>query len=225
MDSVQIIPAVLAVTEEEYRQKLEKIEASGAFEDGWVQIDLLDNKFVQNKQSFSANKSVLMEVLNKYPTRLLVEAHLMVVDPINWIDVLSTVGAKRIIFPVESDSDIGQTVRHARDKGMEVGLSVDPETSLAKVAAFVGKIDVLLIMSVRPGFSGQDFIPESLEKIREAVNFKQENPNLAIEVDGGINEKVAKSIIEAGADNLVIGEHLIEGDIAENLEKIWEAIQ
>lgn len=215
--NAQIIPAILAVTEQEYQEKLKKIEDSGAFEDGWIQIDLMDNKFVPNK-------SIGPEVLSKHQTTLKKEVHLMVNYPENWIDELVKAGVERIIFPVEDEAGIKERIQHIKNHGLEVGLSVDPQTTIAKVTPFVDTIDVLLVMSVNPGFSGQEFIQESLDKIREAAKYKQDNPNLIIEVDGGINETVIRRVVEAGAENIVIGEHLIDGDIVENLEKIWENI-
>lgn len=215
--NAQIIPAILAVTEQEYQEKLKKIEDSGAFEDGWIQIDLMDNKFVPNK-------SIGPEVLSKHQTTLKKEVHLMVNYPENWIDELVKAGVERIIFPVEDEAGIKERIQHIKNHGLEVGLSVDPQTAIVKVTPFVDTIDVLLVMSVNPGFSGQEFIQESLDKIREAAKYKQDNPNLIIEVDGGINETVIRRVVEAGAENIVIGEHLIDGDIVENLEKIWENI-
>ncbi|MCL5784929.1 MAG: ribulose-phosphate 3-epimerase [Patescibacteria group bacterium] len=216
---IQIIPAILAISEEEYCNKLAKIEKNGAFEGGWVQIDLMDNKFVQN-QSISA------DIVAKYPTKLKKEAHLMVEYPENWIDSLVRAGVERIIFPVEDGSGIEERVKHIKDHGIEVGLALNPETPIAKVEPFVAKIETVLIMSVHPGFEGQKFLPEVLEKIGQAVRLRQETgTSFLIEVDGGINERNVWEVAEAGADILVIGSHLIDGNITENLEKIWQALK
>lgn len=214
-DSVQIVPAILATTEEEYKEKLAKIESCPDFAGGWVQIDLMDNKFVQNK-------SIGLEVLSKYPTKLKREAHLMVVDPREWARGLVKMGFDRLIFHLEAGRAL-EILETIKDGGMGVGIALSPQTPLDKVGPFLDKIDVLLLMSVDPGFSGQHFLPEILEKIKGATELKVQN-NFLIEVDGGINEQVAKSVIEAGADILVVGSHLIEGNITENLERLWEAI-
>lgn len=215
---IQIIPAILATTEPEYAEKLRKIEVSGEFEGGWVQIDLMDNKFVQNT-------SIGPEVIAKYPTKLQLEAQLMVDYPENWIDDLIKVGIKRIIFPIEDKGGIAERISHIKNHGLQVGLSLNPQTPVAKLRPFVDKIDVILLMSVHPGFGGQEFILKTLEKVKQASRLRLEGINFLIEVDGGINEKVAADLIEAGADNLVVGSHLIDGNISENLEKFWQAIR
>lgn len=216
MRNKQIIPAILATTEEEYRTKLEKIGSCQELSQGWIQIDLMDNKFVQNK-------SIDASVIGKYPTNLKKEAHLMVVDPLNWIEALVKVGIKRVIFPVEVE-EVESTIIKVKGSGLQVGLACNPETPVAKVTPFIDKIDVVLLLAVYPGFGGGEFVLETLEKIRELSKLRGQNKFL-IEVDGGINESVAKEIVEAGADNLVIGSHLIDGNITENLEKIWQSLR
>lgn len=214
-DSVQIVPAILATTEAEYREELGKINSCPEFTEGWVQVDLMDNRFVQNK-------SIGLEVLSKYPTKLKREAHLMVVDPREWVRGLMKIGFDRLIFHLEADRTL-EILETIKDGGMGVGIALSPQTPLDKIGPFLDKIDVLLLMSVDPGFGSQHFLPEILEKIKEATELKVQN-NFLIEVDGGINEQVAKSVMEAGANILVVGSHLIEGDITENLERLWEAI-
>lgn len=217
MDSkLQIIPTILATSEEGYKDKLQQIEEAAEFEGGWVQIDLMDNKFVQNQ-------SITPEIIGRYPTSLKKEAHLMVEYPENWIDDLIKLGVDRIIFPVEDQEGVAERISHIKNHGIEVGLALNPETPVAKVEPFVDTIDVVLILSVHPGFGGQKFLPEVLEKIKEAARLKNQQQFL-IEVDGGINEEVAGLAVEAGADILVVGSHLLDGNISENLEKIWQSI-
>ena len=211
---VQIIPAILAITEEEYKQKLQKIENSGSFKNGWVQIDLMDNKFVQNQ-------SIGIEVVAKYPTDLKVEAQLMVEYPSNWIDELVKVKVDRIVFPVEDGENIRERLQHIKNHGIEAGLSLNPETQVDVVKPYLDNLDVILIMSVDPGFGGQEFKPEVISKIKE---LKELRPDLIVGVDGGVSSENVKQIVESGADYLVIGTHLVEGDIEENLENIWENI-
>lgn len=204
MGKFQIIPAILAVTEKEYVEKLKKIEKSGLFENKWIQIDFMDSKFVQNK---SINPSVLA----KYPTKLKIETHLMVEYPESWIDELIKVRVRRIIFPVEDTAGTDERIEHIKNHGIEVGLSLNPETPVANIEPFIGKIDLALIMSVHPGFSSQQFIPESIDKVKECSHMRSNNnASFKIEVDGGIDEKAAKDLTEAGADYLVMGSHLWE---------------
>lgn len=212
---VQIIPAILATSEKDYQDKLNKIISSGAFQDGWIQIDLMDNKFVQNR-------SISPEVIGKYPADLKLEAQLMVEYPENWIDELIKAKVDRIVFPVEDNSGIDQRIKHIKNHQLQVGLSINPQTPVAKVEPFVATIDLILVMSVEPGFGGRPFITDSINKVRQVKNHGWP---VKIEVDGGINEEVVGQLVEAGADYLVIGSHLVEGDIDENLERIWEKIK
>ena len=211
---VQIIPAILATTAEDYKQKLEKIMACPELAEGWVQIDLMDNKFVQNK-------SISPEVIAKYITKLKIEAQLMTQYPENWIDELVKIKVNRIVFPIEDEEGIKERIKHIKNHGIEVGLSVNPQSSVGKVEPFVATIDLVLIMSVNPGFGGQQFIMQTIDKVKEAAQLRSRNENLVIEVDGGINEQVVKELVEAGVDNLVVGSSLLEGDIEENLQKFW----
>lgn len=211
-----IIPSILATTEEEYKNKLAEIE-SCALLDNWVQIDLMDNKFVQNQ-------SVGLDTIAKYPTNLNLEAHLMVENPITWIDQLADLNFKRVIFHLEVDKNIDGVIEKIRNKGMEVGLALNPETPVEKLTPFIAKIDLVLILSVHPGFSGQEFILDTINKVGEVEELTGNNKFL-IEVDGGIDERVTVDLVCAGADNLVIGSHLTNGNIFEHFEKIRAAIQ
>lgn len=211
---IQIIPAILSVSEDEYKEKLEKINSNNSLKNGWVQIDLMDSKFVHNQ-------SINPQVIGKFKTNLKIEAHLMVEYPENWIDDLIKVGVKKIIFPIEDTEGIQEKIRHIKNHAVLVGLSLNPETEVEILGDFVSTIDSVLVMSVNPGFGGQKFISSSLDKVKK---IKQKYGNILVGVDGGIDGNVAKDLVDAGADYLVIGSHLLEGDIDENIEKIWEAI-
>lgn len=213
----QIIPAILATTEEEYKEKLDLIESTPELEGAWIQIDLMDHKFVENE-------SIKAEVLGKYPTNHPLEAQLMVEYPENWIDALIKASVSRIVFPVEDNAGIEERITHIKNHKIGVGLSINPETPVATIEPFLGKIDLVLVMSVQPGFGGQEFIPGTLEKVKEISRLRSEY-NFKIEVDGGVNEENAKELVDAGVDNLVIGSHLLEGNIDENLEQIWQKIK
>ncbi|MBI4037030.1 ribulose-phosphate 3-epimerase [Candidatus Daviesbacteria bacterium] len=212
-----IIPSILATTEEEYIKQLNKIMACPEVFEGWVQIDLMDNKFVQNQ-------SVGLDTIAKYPTNLNLEAHLMVEDPVNWIEQLAKLGFKRVIFHLEINKNIDEVIEKIRNSGMEVGLALSPETPVEKLTPFIAKIDLVLLLSVHPGFSGQEFILDTINRVGKVGRLRSSNKFL-IEVDGGIDERIARDLVCAGADNLVIGSHLTNGNIFEHLKKIRAAIQ
>lgn len=196
---VTIIPAVLAITEDQYAKTLKKIEESEFFENGWVHIDIIDGKFADNV-------TIGPEIIGKYSTKLKIELHLMVENPKEIIDKLESVDLGRIITHIE-----------ASNKGSN--LALNPQTPAASLEGL--NPECILIMAVHPGKQGQKFIPETLEKIKEV---RKSYPNILIGVDGGVTPENAKLIVDAGADYLVVGSHLIEGNIDENLETFWEKI-
>lgn len=214
-NEIQIIPVILAFDEQKYQEKVEIVNNAPEFADGFVQIDITDGTLTESK-------SVGLDILGKYPISRNVEVHLMVKNPLEWIERLAKLKVKKIIISYEAEL-IPETLNKIKDLGLEVGLGINPETDVDKIMPFVRKIDVLLILSVHPGLGGQKFIPEALEKIKKASKLKQQY-EFKIEVDGGITLENAKDIVEAGADGIVIGEYLIYGDIGENLENIWERI-
>ena len=211
---VEIIPAVLATTEQQYQEDIRKLTQSESLSEDWVHIDFADNKFVQNQ-------TIIPEVTKKFPTNLRKEAHLMVSYPTEWVEKLVDAGFKRIIFHIESADNIEEVIRNVKDKGLEVGLAINNETPVEKIEPFVGKIDVILVMTIIPGFQGQPFIPEALDKIKA---IKSKNWPAKIGVDGHVNNENAKEIVNTGADFMIVGSYLLKGDPDENLENLWETI-
>ncbi|MBI3485906.1 ribulose-phosphate 3-epimerase [Candidatus Daviesbacteria bacterium] len=217
---MQIIPAILATSEEDYSKTIEKINSTKAFNQGWVHIDIIDNKFVQNQTIDST-------VLEKYPTSLNIEAHLMVESPNAWVSSLKEVNVKRAIAHIETgEKNIDDFIGSCKVLEIEVGLAIKVQTPLEKLNPYWDTIDLVLIMSVEPGFQGQPFIKKALDRVKEIkkICIKLDKAFI-IGVDGHVNDQNAKELAEAGADNLVIGSFLLKGEIAENVEKIWEALQ
>ncbi len=212
---VQIIPAVLSTKEENFQEDINKIADSTLTAGGWVHIDFMDKVFVPNE-------SIRPSVTAKYPINLKKEAHLMVAHPLDWLDELVKAGFERIIFHIEAKDDTLECIRKIREKGLRVGIAVNHETSLEKLEPFIDQIDLVLLMAIKPGFQGQPFIEESLEKIQI---LKAKNWPVAIGVDGAVRDANAKQLIKSGVDHLVVGSYLLKGDFDENFEKLWEAIQ
>lgn len=211
---IQILPAILSNTAQQYKSDIEKLSRSGSFKKGWVHIDFMDNKFVPNQ-------SIDPEIVTKYPTNLKKEAHLMVDEPVEWIEKLADAGFDRVLIHFEAKK-VTQAVDLARKSGMEVGIALKNETSIDKVEPLVGKIDMVLIMGVEPGFQGQPFLEGSVWKIKQV---KENGWNVKVAVDGAVRDSNVKNLVEAGVDQLDIGSFLLKGDIDENVEKIWEAIK
>lgn len=211
---IQIIPAILATTEEQYKKDIERLQSSPSLEEGWVHIDFADGEFVKNK-------TIDVSVIERNPTNLHKEAHLMVSHPKEWAYGLVKAGFERIIFHIESKDDIAEVIEEIKSKGLEVGIAINPDTELEKVYPFMSTIDKVLIMTVIPGFQGQPFIPEMLERVKK---IKSNNPELVVGVDGAVRDTNIKEIIETGADFATIGSYILKGSIEENIENLWEII-
>ncbi|EKD91458.1 MAG: Ribulose-phosphate 3-epimerase [uncultured bacterium] len=212
---VQIIPTLFATSEEDYQKRIVQLNSVPSFEDGWVQIDLMDNKFVQNL-------SVDLDIVEKYPLKFKKEGHLMVEDPESWFEGLLEFGVDRIIFPIEIEKDIDGLIKKVKSNNIEVGLSLNPETPVEKLENYLDKVNVVLVMGVNPGLEGQQLDPNTVGKVRQ---LKEKRNDLIIGVDGGVKDTNVRSLVEAGVDYLAIGSFLFEGDVEENIEKIWEAIK
>lgn len=212
---IQVLPAILDKTPEDFKRHADQLNHSDLFKDGWVHIDFADNKFVPNG-------AIGPEEVAKYPLNLNKEAHLMVTRPLEWIDKLRKVGFKRVVFHFESDDDPVNVVNKIKEEGMEAGIALKMETPIEKLEPFKDKIDLVLIMSIVPGFQGQPFLPKALERIK---SLKEKGWPIRISVDGSVRDTNAKQIAEAGADQLSVGSFLLTGDINENMEKLWEALK
>lgn len=212
---VQIIPSVLATSEDQYKNDITKLASCKALENGWVHIDFADNKFVQNQ-------TIGPETVSKFPTKFRKEAHLMVTHPLGWIDKCIKAGFERIIFHIESEDSIDECIGYIKTKGLEAGLAINKNTPVENLKPFAGKIDVILIMTIVSGFQGQPFIPKSLDKVRY---IKRSNWVVRVGVDGAVKDTNVREIVESGVDFMIAGSFLLKGNTDENLEKLWEEIK
>lgn len=216
VNDVSIVPAILANSEEEFKEKITQINSCSELAGGWIQVDLMDGKFVNNV-------SVDLKIVKKYPSSLKKEAHLMVENPIEYLNELTEADFQRAIFHFEVGM-VEKVIEEIRSCKMAVGVALNPETQVSQIRPFVDRIDLVLVMGVHPGFGGQQFLAESLNKVAQLKSLKEEI-NFLIEVDGGIDETLVKRLADVGANNLVIGSRLFNGDVSKNLKKFWEALR
>lgn len=212
---IQIIPAILDKTPEDFQDHIGQLKHSVSFQEGWVHIDFADNKFVQNETINTDTVAQTNISLNK-------EAHLMVARPLQWIDKLKEAGFKRVIFHFESEDDASECIFRIKELGMEVGIALNIDTPIEKLEPFKDKLDLVLVMAIIPGFQGQPFLPEAFNKIK---SLKEKSWPIRISVDGAVRDTNAKQLVEAGVDQLTVGSFLLKGDIDENLEKLWEVLR
>jgi ribulose-phosphate 3-epimerase len=196
MSNVLIAPSILAADFSRLGEEIRKVEQAGA---DWIHCDIMDGHFVDN---ISFGPAIVGFVRKQ--TNLPLDVHLMIEHADHYVPRFAEAGANSITVHVESEAkhEVGQTLQQIRDAGCRVGLTLNPETDFKLVEPFLDKIDMLLVMTVHPGFGGQKFRADQMEKLKRA---KSLNARIDIEVDGGINPQTARVSIENGANVLVAG--------------------
>ena len=194
----KIAPSILSADFSKLGEEILAVEAAGA---DWIHIDVMDGHFVPNITIGPGPIQSLRKI-----TRLPFDVHLMIENPERYIDSFADAGSDVITVHVEAARHLHRIIAHIRERGIKAGVSLNPATPLVQVEPILNDIDVLLIMTVNPGFGGQKFINSALPKIRKAREMVNSTaPNVAIEVDGGVTLDNIKSIAEAGADIIVAG--------------------
>lgn len=186
-----------------------------------IHIDVMDGIFVPN---ITIGPNIIKSLREK--TNIIFDIHLMIHEPIRYLKVFKKAGANILTVHKEACKDIIKTIEEIKKTKCKIGLAINPSTSLNSIKHILAKIDILLLMSVNPGFGGQKFLKKSLAKIEAAKRMiKKLNKKLNIEVDGGICLKNAKEVVERGADILVIGSALFsKKDFKKEIIKIKEKL-
>jgi ribulose-phosphate 3-epimerase len=191
-------PSLLAADFGNLQQAIEMVNASEA---DWFHIDIMDGVFVPN---ISYGMPVL-SVIQKHATKPL-DVHLMIVDPSRYISTFAKLGSDILTVHYEACTHLHRTLQAIKAEGMKAGVALNPHTPVALLEDIIQEIDVLLLMSVNPGFGGQSFIENTYKKVRQAkMLIEQAGASTLIEIDGGVSLKNAKALVEAGADALVAG--------------------
>lgn len=195
---ILIAPSILSADFTRLGAQIGEIEAGGA---DWIHLDIMDGHFVPNI-SFGPMVVRAVRPLTKLP----LDAHLMISDPDRYIAEFANAGADRITVHVETCPHLHRTVQAIRAAGVKPGVTLNPATPLAAVGDILPDVDLLLIMTVNPGFGGQKFIPGSIERIRKASEMiRASGRDIRLQVDGGVDHGNAATIASAGADVLVAG--------------------
>jgi len=216
MSSIKIAPSILSADFSQLGNEIKRLEEGGA---DMIHVDVMDGHFVPN---LTVGPPVI-KTLRKY-TKLPFDVHLMISPVHKYIKDYAEAGADIITIHPEATDNLQESIEHIKKFGKKVGVSLNPNTQIDIIEKLLVEINLVLIMSVHPGFAGQKFIPNVLDKIKELKKIKDEkNLNFDIEVDGGINFDNSKLVIEAGANILVSGTTIFKnnkGDIKKNIDTL-----
>lgn len=211
-------PSILAADFKVLGQEMKKTEENGA---AYIHFDVMDGMFVP---SISFGMPVLASINDA--TEQFMDAHLMVQEPIRYVEAFQKAGADSVTVHLEACEDVKTTLDKIHACGMKAGLAVNPETDVKELVPYLEDVEMILIMSVHPGFGGQKFIPESLDKIREVrAMLNEKNLETDIQVDGGIYVENVREVLDAGANVIVAGSAVFKGDAGENTAKFMEILK
>ena len=205
-------PSILSADFTKLGEEIETIDNAGA---EYIHVDVMDGMFVP---SISYGMPVIKSI--RKSTGKVFDVHLMISEPIRYIADFAASGADMITVHVEACSDVVATIEKIREYKLKVGITLNPDTPVSAIKPYLNRVDMVLIMSVNPGFGGQKFITSSVDKIKEDKRLRDElNLSYDIEVDGGINIDNLATVLEAGANVIVAGSAIFRGDAAENVKK------
>lgn len=212
-----LAPSILSADFKVLGQEMQKTSENGA---RYLHFDVMDGMFVP---SISFGMPVLASIHNA--TNQLMDVHLMVQEPIRYIEAFQKAGADLVTIHLEACEDVEATITTIHECGMKVGLSICPETDAKMVLPYLSEVDMILVMSVHPGFGGQKFIPESLEKIRKIrAMIAERGLSVDIQVDGGICLANVRDVLDAGANIIVAGSAVFKGDPEKNTKDFMEIL-
>ncbi len=209
-----ISPSILAADFNILGEQIQEVKRSGA---KYLHIDVMDGMFVP---SISFGMPVISSIRKQ--SDLFFDVHLMIVEPLRYVEEFARIGADLITFHLEAaEGQVEETINRIHQAGCKAGISIKPATPVEALLPWLGKVDLILIMTVEPGFGGQKYIPASTEKIRETRRLLTERGlSTDIEVDGGITADHISLVTEAGANVIVAGSAVFRGSITENVHRL-----
>ena len=212
---IKIAPSILSADFSKLGEEVVRLHEAGA---DFIHIDVMDGKFVPN---ITFGMPVIKAIRNK--TNKVFDVHLMIDNPQSYIDEFIAAGADIITLHYEAEKHLDRAISYIKSKGVKAAVALNPATPTFVLKDIIGNLDMVLIMSVNPGFGGQSFIPYSLDKIKEVkeMAIAANNSDILIQVDGGIDKNNVQSVIDAGANVIVAGSAVFgDGNIEANIKAL-----
>lgn len=209
MKEIIIAPSLLAANFNKLEEELKEIKKYGA---KYIHLDVMDGLFVPN---ISFGLPVIESIRKN--SDLVFDVHLMINEPERYIDDFCKAGADILTVHIESTKHIHRVIQKIKSNNIKAGIAINPGTPISSIKEIIDMVDMVLVMTVNPGFGGQKFIKSTLNKIKEIRN---NYPDIDIEVDGGINDETAKLVKKAGANILVAGSYIFSGDYKNKIEAL-----
>lgn len=205
MSNVKIAPSLLSADFSELGLEIDRVTKAGA---DWIHVDVMDGNFVPN---LTLGMPIIKSI--KPNCTLPMDVHLMIEKPERYIEQFIEAGADYLTIHIESSDQVAETLKKIRSLGCKAGITLRPKTELSEIKKHLPHVDLVLVMTVEPGFGGQSFMQEQVAKIVQLKNWRDEKVgNYLIEVDGGVNSKTANICIRSGADILVAGNAVFNGE-------------
>jgi ribulose-phosphate 3-epimerase len=209
MNNIKISPSILSADFANLERDIKKIEEGGA---DFIHVDIMDGHFVPNI-TFGPQQVAAIKKVSTLP----LDVHLMISDPQKYIPAFIKAGSDYLTIHYESSPHVHCCLDNIRKLGAKPGITICPGTPVEVLEPVMDMVDLILIMSVNPGFGGQSFVPSSVDRIKKVAELRGER-DILIEVDGGIKDTTAKAAIDAGADILVAGSYIYSGEPAERIK-------